>query len=161
MSIPGMEIKDRKRRGEWAELRFLSRACELGMTVTRPWGECVHYDLVVEQDGRFLRIQVKSTISKKNKSYAVTLRGSKPYAIGDFDFIAAYIIALDLWYIIPAAAALRGCVQLSMTPGSAKSRYAPYCEAWHLLKEERSSVGVAMPIQHSACANGSNCPILT
>jgi len=90
--------------------------------------------------GRLLalrRVQVKSSTCKRNNSYFVNLHGSSHYYTkADFDFIAAYIIALDLWYIIPAEAALRGRDKLCMTPGSPKARYEPYREAWHLLKEK-------------------------
>ncbi|HEY3971898.1 MAG TPA: hypothetical protein VGM18_02775 [Candidatus Sulfotelmatobacter sp.] len=34
-----MHIRHSKARGEWAELRFMTRATELGFRVTKPWGE--------------------------------------------------------------------------------------------------------------------------
>ena len=137
MDNPGLYIKNQKQRGEWAEMRFLARVSELGLTVIRPWGDSLHYDMVVESDGCLLRVQVKSSTCKRNNSYFVNLHGSSHYYTkADFDFIAAYIIALDLWYIIPAEAALRGRDKLCMTPGSPKARYEPYREAWHLLKEK-------------------------
>lgn len=146
MSIPGMEIKDQKRRGEWAELRFLSRACDQGMTVTRPWGDSLHYDLAVEWEGRLQRVQVKSTLLRKNNSYLINLRGAKHrYTMDDFEFIAAYIVPLDLWYIIPSAAALCGRDKLCMTPGSQRARNEPYREAWHLLKQKRGVACTARP----------------
>jgi hypothetical protein len=137
MNNPGLNIKDQKRRGEWAEMRFLARVSELGMTVTRPWGDSLHYDMVVESEGGWLRVQVKSSTCKRNNSYFINLHGSNHYYTkDDFDFIAAYIIPINLWYIIPAEAALRGRDKLCMTPDSPETRYAPYQEAWHLLSEK-------------------------
>ena len=119
-------------------MRFMARVSELGMTVTRPWGDSLHYDVVLESEGCWLRVQVKSTVSRKNNSYPCTLHGaSAPYTKEDFEFIAAYIIPLDIWYIIPTEAAIRGKEKLYLTPGSPKTRYAPYREAWHLLREKR------------------------
>ena len=138
MSNPGLNIKDQKRRGEWAEIRFLARASELGMTVIRPWGDSLHYDLVVEWEGCLLRVQVKSTLRRRTNSYYFGLRGAHyKYTKEDFDFIAAYLIPLDIWYIIPADAAITGKDQLCITPGSAKARYDLYREAWHLLRKKR------------------------
>ena len=137
MSNPGLNIKDQKQRGEWAELRFLARVSELGMTVTRPWGDSRHYDLVVEADSCLLRVQVKSCASRKHNSYLVNVHGGKHhYTKDDFEFLAAYIIPLDLWYIIPSDAALVSRDRLCMTPGSGKAKYEPYREAWHLLKQK-------------------------
>lgn len=138
MTNPGLNFRNQKRRGEWAEMRFMARASEHGMTVTKPWGDSARYDLVVECEGGFLRVQVKSTTCRKNNSYPCNLHGAHAaYTKEDFDFIAAYIIPLDIWYIIPAEAAIRGKEKLYLTPGSPKTRYAPYREAWHLLWEKR------------------------
>src|SRR5438876_2244079 len=57
-------IKDHKQRGEWAELRFMARAAEHGLSVSKPWGDSQRYDVTVEHNGRFLRVQVKSTVAK-------------------------------------------------------------------------------------------------
>ncbi|MBZ5688646.1 MAG: hypothetical protein LAP86_26845 [Acidobacteriia bacterium] len=43
-----MSIRHPKARGEWAELRFMLRATELGLRVTKPWGDNSPYDLVIE-----------------------------------------------------------------------------------------------------------------
>jgi len=45
MKNRGMKIKHPKLRGEWAELRFMTRAAEHGLCVTKPWGETARYDL--------------------------------------------------------------------------------------------------------------------
>jgi len=141
MTNPGLNIKDQKRRGEWAELRFMARASELGMTVTRPWGDSAHYDLIAESDGCRLRIQVKSSTCRRNNSYFCNLRGANHrYTKDDFDFLAAYIVPLDLWYVIPSDAAISGRDKLCLTPESPKNKYQSYREAWHLLKEKRCSV---------------------
>lgn len=119
---------------------FLARVAELGMTITRPWGDSAHYDLIVESDGCWLRVQVKSTMMRRSpNSYAFSLRGcqNNRYRRGDFDYIAGYIIPLDIWYIIPEEDAEIGKVTLCVMPGSPRNRYETYREAWHLLKQKR------------------------
>jgi hypothetical protein len=57
-----------------------------------------------------------------------------PYKLGDFDFLAAYVIPEDVWYIIPAKLVVKGRMgMIILTPGSAGHKYEPYMEAWHLL----------------------------
>jgi PD-(D/E)XK endonuclease len=135
MPNQGQDIKHHKRRGEWAELRFMARAAEYGLIVTKPWGDSSRYDFAVECKGRFLRVQVKSTIHRISNSFLVRVHGSAGrYSEGDFDFIAAYIIPLDIWYIVPAETAIPVSENLCLTPNSAKSKYECYREAWHLLQ---------------------------
>ena len=38
MKNNGMKIKHPKLRGEWAEMCFMTRAAEHGLSATRPWG---------------------------------------------------------------------------------------------------------------------------
>ncbi len=134
MDSPGMSIKQPKQRGEWAELLFMIRATEHGLVVAKPWGESSHYDFAVECNGGFHRVQVKSTMSRKRNHYGCSLRGNRVYYTkDDIDFIAAYVIPWDLWYIVPAAVALTGQQKLYLSPEYRKSIYEPYRESWHLL----------------------------
>jgi hypothetical protein len=56
MKNPGMNIRHAKSRGEWAELRFMTRATEHGFRVTKPWGDSAPYDLATEYRARFRRV---------------------------------------------------------------------------------------------------------
>jgi hypothetical protein len=49
------------------------------------------------------------------------------------DFVAAYIIPLDLWYILPAPVTTRLHGHISLSPHRKGHKYEPYLEAWHLL----------------------------
>jgi hypothetical protein len=105
MKSPGLRIRPAKARGEWAELRFLTRAIELGFRPTKPWGENSPYDFAVEHNGHFSRVQVKCTCKKRLQSYVCSASNSQgPYSPDQIDFIAAYIIPTDTWYILPVAA---------------------------------------------------------
>lgn len=134
MKNPGIDIQHPKLRGEWAELRFMARAAEHGLCVAKPWGDSAPWDFAVEHSGHFLRVQVKCTKYKRGRSYKchVTANGV-PYASDRLEFIAAYVIELDVWYIIPVAVT-KGQAHVLLSPHRKNSPYAPYKEAWHLLR---------------------------
>ena len=127
-----------KRRGEWAETLFMSRAIALGFQVARPWGDTARYDLILERDGRFYRVQVKSTQAFHQFSYRCMNSAAdcrKPYSPRQIDILALYIIPLDLWYIIPARA-LAPARDILVYPQNRNSRgrYERFREAWHFLE---------------------------
>jgi hypothetical protein len=135
MKNNGMKIKHPKLRGEWAELRFMTCAAEHGLCVTKPWGE-TRYDFAVEHEGHFVRVQVKSTMFMDRGGYSCTVRGCRgPYEGDPFDFVAAYLIPEDLWYIIPAEKC-QGQGSIALYPRLKKSKYGVYKGAWHLLRGE-------------------------
>jgi len=135
MKNRGMRIKHPKRRGEWAELRFMVRAAEAGLQVSKPWGETAQYDFAVEHDGRFARVQVKSTMFVDRGGYSCTVRGSSgPYEGHPFDFVAAYVIPEDVWYIIPAKK-VEGQGSIALYTRLKSAKYERYREAWALLKD--------------------------
>jgi hypothetical protein len=125
------KIADKKKRGEWAEMIFMLRATERGFPVSRPWGESRSYDFVVGRPGHFVAVQVKSTIFELEQGWLCKVRsGNKPYPRGSFDFLAAYIVFEDAWYIIPEEE-VEGMENISLhTP---RSPYDEYREAWGLL----------------------------
>ncbi len=128
-----------KRRGEWAELQFMAKAAKLGLEVSAPWSELTRYDLVVGNAGRFVSVQVKSTINRSpDGGYICGVRPNprgRPYDRGEFDFLAAYVMLEDVWYIIPGSLIIRrktGAIRLY--PSRPNSKYEPYKEAWDLLR---------------------------
>jgi hypothetical protein len=152
MKNSGSKISNRKLRGEWAEMCFMARAAEHGLQVNKPWGEMARYDFVIGHEGQFVRVQVKSTMARLGTGYTCTVRGGhRPYEDDVFDFLAAYLVPDDVWYIIPAALVSgQGCVTLY--PRSKNSKYAPYKEAWSLLRSRpEASPDTIAEIQ--ACAD--------
>jgi hypothetical protein len=128
-------LRNGKKRGEWAELVFAYRAMERGFKLWRPWGETCGYDWVVEQErGGFARVQVKSTIFPEGGGYSCSLKDSKGvYRKRTFDFVAAYAIPADVWYILPEKL-VRGMWSVGLHPELEKSKYGEYEEAWGLLQ---------------------------
>jgi hypothetical protein len=144
------KITDKKLRGEWAELVFMVRAAEHKLAISIPWGEMRSYDVIIGSPRRFLAVQVKSTTYLVETRYNCTLRGSghRAYAPGSFDFLAAYLVFEDCWFIIPEAEIL-GMDAIHLSATSTTAKYSKYHEAWHLLEEPHDD-GEKIEIQ--ACA---------
>jgi len=114
----------------------MAKAAKLGFRISKLWGEC-RYDVIVETGGRFMRIQVKSTICRRRKGYNCRVQPSdtsEPYHPGEFDFLAVYIITEDVWYIVPARVVVHKLGRIRLHPSDPACKYAPYKEAWHLLR---------------------------
>lgn len=136
MKNKSVTIKNGKRRGEWAELCFMEQAMQQGLEVSKPWGESSAYDVVVEHGRHFWAVQVKSTTFAAGEGWSCCVRDSKgPYEDDAFDFLAAYIVQLKIWYIIPADK-MRGRGSVALYPGLKSAKYEPYREAWELLKKK-------------------------
>jgi hypothetical protein len=136
----GELIKTSKRRGEWAELQFMARAMGLGFGVSKPWGESGRYDVGIDHLGRYMRVQVKSTTLKIGNAYVCNTRPDdheRPYTLEQIDFMAAYVIPVNLWYIVPAPIiiALKGNMWLS--PHKKGHKYERFLEAWELIANAR------------------------
>jgi hypothetical protein len=138
-----------KRKGIMAELIFVVKAMSMGFVVSKPYGDCEPYDLVVEQNGRLLRIQVKSVFTTSRWGYSIAvarMRQYKPiirYSAEEIDFIAAYVVAHDAWYIIPVAE-IASLAHIRLYPEGAKRQdgalFEKYRDAWDLLR-----LGAAIP----------------
>jgi PD-(D/E)XK nuclease superfamily protein len=129
-------IANAKQQGEWAELCFMARAAEIGLCVCKPYGDSAQYDVGIEQGGRMLRVQIKSTTYSRDGSFACNAEGPghKAYPAGVVDFFAVYLVPVDVWYILPFEA-MAGMVTLQFAPERKRHKYQRYMEAWHLLRE--------------------------
>jgi hypothetical protein len=131
---PGLGFKSCKRRGEWAEMVFAGTSFAGGAEFGASLGESCGYDFVVDQGGRMLRVQVKSTIYREGEEgYVCTLSDSKgPYKKNSFEFVAAYVIPDDVWFILPEKK-IRGMWSIGLYPKLESAKWRNYQEAWDLL----------------------------
>jgi len=90
---------------------------------------------------RLIRVQVKSSTQMQNGLYHLNahrrINGrAVPYKLSEIDFIAAYIIPEDSWFIFPLPHIL-GLTSLLLSPKTRRrpSLYDNYREAWHHLSE--------------------------
>lgn len=128
--------RNRKWMGEVAESAFLHKAMELGLMVAKPWGDSARYDFVVDSGERLLRVQVKSTVCLCEDRYAVAAHGCDPtagYSAEEIDFLVAWVVPEDAWYVIPVEA-FAPRKHLWLYPrGEHAGQYEKYREAWELL----------------------------
>jgi hypothetical protein len=130
--------RDSKLQGEWAEICFLKKATSEGLTVSKPYGESAKYDFVVEHHGRLSRVQVKSVSIQERGLYQLkTVSGSTKkhfYTSAQVDFIVAYILPVEIWYVIPIRA-LQFRKTIRLGPDRPAGRpLERYREAWQLLR---------------------------
>ena len=131
-----------KKRGELAEMAFILKAESLGFEVAKPYGESNRYDFVLRSGQQFWKVQVKSSSSSHcgGGGYLLhaerTLQGKQiPYTADEIDFLVAYIVPEDAWFVIPVRAFVPLRNLLVYPLGSAHGgRYEKYREAWWLME---------------------------
>ncbi len=105
----------------------------LGIPVLKPWGDSRPYDFAVE-GWRLWKVQVKCATSFRGTRCECAGCGSgELYTLDDIDFLAAYVVSENLWYIVPADAFVpRVTVHFNYGPKS-QGMFEIYREAWCLL----------------------------
>jgi hypothetical protein len=137
--------KNTKVTGERSEAAFLNTAANRGFGVAKPWGDSRRYDFIVDNGSCLHRIQVKCTESIRARAYETratytTGKGRAPYTKKDVDFIAAHVVPLDIWYIIPVEICTPAPMLRFYPHRKAKKmRLEPYREAWHLLQSKEDT----------------------
>jgi hypothetical protein len=151
-----------KRRGELSELAFFYKAAGLGFGVARPWGDSDPYDFILDSGQRLWRVQVKSACHHFNRRYDVHAKRGKGektmYTCTDIDILVAYLIPIDVWYVIPVEKLEKKALYLYPYGGARHARYEAYREAWSLMAPGISgascqSVGLQTRRPQPACLN--------
>src|SRR6202142_3144529 len=104
----------RKRQGELAELAFAHKAATEGFGVAKPYGDSERFDFILisrdwPEGDKLWRVQVKSTATLNEGFYHVnahrrTWGRVTAYKPTEVDFLVAYIIPDDSWFIFPIQA---------------------------------------------------------
>jgi hypothetical protein len=133
---PAQLRRDTKRRGERGEAAFLNKASSMGFGVAKPWGDSDRYDLIVDVGGRLLKVQVKSAhrvCAQYSGGYHIRAcpRGRVSYRDDEIDFLVAYIVPEDIWYVFPPSA-FKTMKSMRLFPyrGGKLSKFEQYREAW-------------------------------
>jgi hypothetical protein len=140
-----------KQRGEWVELQFMAKAAQRRFAVSKPWGDTQAYDVGIEHQEHYLRVQVKSTTARSGAGYRCMFmpnhKRKHDYSLQEIDLFAAYVIPEDVWYLIPAILLLgkrRRCMAMlcPIIPPKKKAsyRYERYREAWNQLTKSRAEL---------------------
>jgi PD-(D/E)XK endonuclease len=135
-----------KRRGELSELAFFYKAASLGFGVAKPWGDSERYDFILDSGQRLWRVQVKSGGHHHNRRYGLHgmcgNREQTQYTSAEIDFLAGYLIPLDIWYIIPVEKIQNRWLLFFPYGGARCGHYEEYREAWGLMGPQTSDASV-------------------
>jgi len=140
-----------KLTGERSEAAFLYQASQRRFAISKPWGDSERYDFILDnrlppeacpQRSRrvhLFRIQVKCTDSLRADAYETRAtysvgRRHIAYTKRDIDFIAAHVVPLNIWYIIPVEVCTpQPMLRFYPHRQAKRMRLEKYREAWHLL----------------------------
>jgi len=155
--------RNSKRTGELSEAAFLHKAVGLGFRVTKPWGDSERYDFVLDSGRRLWRVQIKCTAVERAGGYHIQPihfvygKNKVVYTAEDIDVLAAHIVPLDAWYVVPVAALAQGkSLRLYPDDGCKTPRFEKYREAWELFRGDEARGGeeglAAVETESSAAA---------
>jgi PD-(D/E)XK endonuclease len=128
-----------KQLGELAEMMFMVKAAMLGFATAKPYGDSRRYDFILDVGRRLWRVQVKSTSSLQCGSYMVNLQRNAngevvPYDPSEIDFVVAYVLPCDAWFVIPVEAiAGRKTAKLCLHGNPRSGKLGKYWQAWGLM----------------------------
>jgi hypothetical protein len=142
--IPASEersVPKNAKQGELGEMAFMYKATSLGFALALPYGYIHRYDFVVDGGRNLWRVQVKTTALMVQGLYRVgihrrTHHRPQAYTESEIDFVAAYILPEETWYILPVREVVERTALLFRPKGYPHlDIYAHYREAWHLLRQ--------------------------
>src|ERR1700733_3403975 len=96
-------------------------------------------DFVLDVGQRLWRVQVKSSSARQYGSYLVNLQRNAngevvPYDASEIDFVVAYVMPCDAWFVIPVEAIYgRQSAKLCRHGNPRSGRLGKYWEAWGLM----------------------------
>ena len=128
-------------QGNIGEVAFLHKAMVQRLVVAKPYGNFQRYDFIVEAGRNLWRVQVKAASRVRFGLYPLTVRRyefgvAAAYSLDELDFLAAYVLPEDAWFIVPAHEVVRREMLMLRPKGYIHGdRYALYREAWHLFHE--------------------------
>jgi hypothetical protein len=143
-------------------MMFMLQASLRGLIVAKPYGDSRRYDFITDAGRRLWRVQVKSSAHRHGNGYIVNATARRHsrevYSAAEIDFLIAYIIPTNTWYIVPVAALRR--TNFSVYPegcrrGPRYGIYEKYRQAWHLLGATTPIPGFAPEPAQGPCRAGA------
>jgi hypothetical protein len=128
-----------KRKGDISELAVITQLAKRGYNVLIPFGDSSRYDVVIERDGSFERVQVKTGTLKNGavcfRTCSSAARGGekhKPY-VGDVDFFGVYCPQTDKCYLVPISDVGTSGTHLRVgEPGNAQRKGVRWARAYEI-----------------------------
>lgn len=137
---------DAKQRGELVEMMFMVQASSRGLIVAKPYGDSRRYDFITDAGKRLHRVQVKSSTYRSGSGYRVNATARRHsrsvYTAAEIDFLIAYIIPRNAWYIVPVAR-LRHSTFNVYPDGCRRGGglFEQYSDSWHSLGAIKANYG--------------------
>ena len=131
-----------KELGDYAELKFQLLSFKKGFIVSKPYGDNSRYDFIVDFDGILARVQVRATASKGGKGYRFSTVYGKNKGLdkSNIDYLAAYILSEDIWYIIPISI-IKNSKTIRINPNSKNDKFIQYKDRWDFSKSNNRKMG--------------------
>lgn len=119
--------KNTAKQGEITEGMVLARLIQLGYECLLPWGHDCRYDIAIDDDGEFIRIQCKTARYLEERgclefNTAITYArvGGKPHIRkgykGEADYFGIYSPETGKVYLVPVDDAPDGAASLRLQP---------------------------------------------
>lgn len=114
-----------KRLGNLGELKALAKFAEYSIPLYIPYGEAERVDFIADFDGKFQRIQVKSTSTNNNGALEFSLRSTTVnsainknhfYNSNEIDYFVLYSFITDEVYIISINESPKSSIYLRLAP---------------------------------------------
>ncbi len=135
-----------KLTGDIAEQAAVLKLLELGWGVSKPIGDRLPYDLIVDVNGKLIKLQIKSAwFSAADNNFCVDVRRTKTnrrkmlrslYNDQDFDFALVYLPEKHIFYVFPVSVFISFCSTLSLVESDKRQRRpksANYRDAFQLI----------------------------
>lgn len=135
--MDGLKKRDTKRAGDISEVTVMAALIRMGYRVAIPYGENQRYDLIIEDGGRFARVQVKtgrlrlgSIWFNAYSSHAHRQGKARSYA-GEIELFGIYCRDVERVFLVPVDDVTRtqGCLRWDCTKNNQGRRIrwaAPY-----------------------------------
>lgn len=106
--LPGRRVGNTTEVGSVTEAMVLAALVRAGFDVLVPWNRGIRYDLLMEREGVYSRIQCKTGRLKSGgiefsvaSSYAHRGRGARRYTASECDFFGVYCPQTESVYLVP------------------------------------------------------------
>lgn len=159
---------DTKAKGDVAEQAAILSSLKRNWGVSRPIGDRLPYDLVLDIAGCLVKVQVKSAWyyrpddvwyvdNRRTQTNRRTMKRSR-YDSLDFDFALVYLDTPALFYIFPAPVFNAYASSIAMVESNKRQRQprsAEYRDAWALISiwaaQKETSVRTPVKVGEASC----------
>lgn len=119
--------------GDIGELKFILEATSKGFITSKPFGNCMGYDMVLDNGKRLFKVQVKAGNAGKSGQVHFKISAFKAgleEAKHKFDVLVCYDLTSDSVYILPSVAVTAKCISLYR----GNSKLTKYKNKWSVFK---------------------------